>query len=411
MSVGRGPAAHDVGFAWKADNKAALTGINPNSADSAQNRRVELARLSRKTKRSSGRSTEDLLRVSLLACAMLAGAVPIYQFIGSMIWFHQYLGDYQVFWGIAKVPLAHIYDHHVFAYPPTTMLLLAPFGLPSFFPSLVAWSVAGAAAITCSAMRFMRPLAITLGFLTYALIGVLLGGQISLFVGALVMAALGTSRPRLQGVLLAIAAVIKPQSLLAAPIALIAERNWKAIGWAAAAGCGVALLSMVLFGTDIWLRWFTELPQFHAYLISCGVDRLDVGIYGLARSMGLPGWTFLLGAPLGIVTSWLVFRSEASVLDRYAAFAVSTVLMSPYTLYYDLAGLTFVCVALLLDRERSPLIWLAAAMIVSSVFASLGIGLLAVMLSLDALRRSNTPPVANDEPNHPEGNPAPLHAM
>jgi len=41
----------------------------------------------------------------------------------------------------------------------------------------------------------------------------------------------------------------------------------------------------------------------------------------------------------------------------------------------------------------------------------LGIGLLAMMLSLDALRRSNTPPVANDEPNHPEGNPAPLHAM
>jgi hypothetical protein len=50
-------------------------------------------------------------------------------------------------------------------------------------------------------------------------------------------------------------------------------------------------------------------------------------------------------------------------------------------------------------------------MIVSSVFASLGIGLLAIMLSVDALRRSNTLPVANDEPNQPTGVPAPLHAM
>jgi hypothetical protein len=351
------------------------------------------------------------VRIGLLACAMLAGLVPIYQFIGSMIWFHQYLGDYQVFWGITKVPISQIYDHHVFAYPPTTMLLLAPFGLPSLFPSLVAWSVAGAAAITGSLRRLMDPLAITLGFLTYALIGVLVGGQISLFMGALIITGLGTSQPYLRGVLLALAAVIKPQSLLAAPIALVAERSWKAIGWAFAAGCAFVLFSTAVFGADVWQRWFTELPKFHAYLISRGVDRMDVGIYGLVRSIGLPGWTYLVGAPLGIVTSWLVFRRDASVLDRYAAFAVSTVLMSPYTLYYDLAGLTFVCVALLLDRERSPLIWLAAAMIVSSVFASLGIGLLAIMLSVDALRRSNTLPVANDEPNQPTGVPAPLHAM
>jgi hypothetical protein len=388
-----------------------MAGINLNSADSTQKRSVEEASLSRKTELSSVRSAEDILRLALLVCALLANLGPIYQFIGSMIWFHQFLGDYQVFWGITKVPLAQIYDHHVFAYPPTTMLLLAPFGLPAFFPSLVAWSAAGAAAITFAARRFMRPLAITLGFLTYAGIGVLLGGQISLFVGALIMAAMGTPQPRLRGLLLAAAAVIKPQSLLAAPIALVAERNWKAIAWALAAGCGFVLFSVGLFGSDIWQRWFTELPKFHAYLISRGVDRLDVGIYGLARLIGLPGWTFLLGAPLGIVTSWLVFRSEASVLDRYAAFAVSTVLMSPYTLYYDLAGLTFVCVALLLDRERSPLIWLAAAMIVSSVFASLGIGLLAVMLSVYALRQSSTHRAANDEPSQPESSPAPLHAM
>jgi hypothetical protein len=182
------------------------------------------------------------------------------------------------------------------------------------------------------------------------------------------------------------AAVIKPQSLLAAPIVLLAERNWRAIGWAMAAGCSLLLVSVLLVGPDLWLSWLAELPKFHAYLISRGVDRMDVGIYGLARSFGLPGWTFLFAVPLGITTSWLVFRNTAATtLDRYAAFAVSAVLMSPYTLYYDLAGLTFAGAAMLLDRKRSPLIWLAAAMIVSSIFASYGIVLLAAMLCFEAL--------------------------
>ena len=346
------------------------------------------------------RSTEDLCRLGLLACALLANVVPIYRFIGSMIWFHHYLGDYQVFWGITKVPLGNIYDHRVFAYPPTALMLLSPFGLLPFWPSLVAWSIVGVAAMTCAASRIMRPLAITIGFITFAGIGVVLGGQISLFIGALIIAGL-SAPPRWRGTLLAAAAVIKPQSLLAAPIVLIAERNWRAIGWAIAVACGLLVLSVIFFGLDPWLRWLTELPRFHAYLITHGIDRMDVGIYGLARSFGLPGWTFLFAAPLGLATSWLVFRDRsATTLDRYAAFAASTVLMSPYTLYYDLAGLTFACVAMLFDRERSPLIWLAAAMIVSSVFASFGIVLLAAMLSHESLRSSGSR-AAGVEPERP----------
>lgn len=330
-------------------------------------------------------SAEDLLRLMLLASALFANLAPVYQFVGSMIWFHQYLGDYQVFWGITRIPLDKIYDHHVFAYPPTAMMLLAPFGWLPFWPSLIAWSAVGAAAMSYAARRVMGPLALTLGFLTFAGIGVMLGGQISLFVGALIIAALNSAQPRWRGILLAAAAVIKPQSLLAAPIALVAERSWKAIAWAIAVGSGLVLFSTLFFGVDLWLGWLAQLPKFHAYLINHGIDRMDVGIYGLARSFGLPGWTFLLTAPLGMATSWLVFRREGQTLDRYLAFAVSTVLMSPYTLYYDLAGLTFACVALLLDRKRSPLIWLAAAMIVSSIFAGPGIVLMAILLSFEAL--------------------------
>ena len=334
---------------------------------------------------------DELLRVGLLVGALSIGLVPLYRFIGSMIWFREYLGDYQVFWGIASAPLEWVYGRYGFPYPPTALMLVRPFGLLPFWPSLVAWGLAGAAAMILAARRIMRPGAVLLGFLTSAALGVLAGGQISFFIGALVIAGLGAVQPRWRGALLAAAAVIKPQSLLAAPVGLVSERNWRAIGWAVATACGLLLVSVAIFGLDTWVRWATELPKFQAYLTSRGIDRADVGIYGLARTLGLPGWMFLLGIPLGVATSWLVFRKEAAPVDRYAAFAVSSVLMSPYTLGYDLTGLTFASVAMLLDTKRSPLIWLAAALIVSSVFANIGIILLAAMLSYEALSRSRPP--------------------
>ena len=332
---------------------------------------------------------DQLLRLGLLVAGLGVGLLPIYRYLGSMIWFREYLGDYKVFWGIGSAPLEWVYGHYGFPYPPTALLLVRPFGLLPFWPSLVAWGLAGAVAISLAARRMMGPGAVALGFVTAAGVGVLAGGQISLFIGALVIAGVSAASPRWRGALLAAGAVIKPQSLLAAPFALIAERNWRAIGWAVATGYGLLLLSVMVLGPDTWIRWGTEIHKFPGYLTSRGIDRTDVGVYGLARTLGLPAWAFLAGIPLGITTSWLVFRKEAAPVDRYAAFAASTVLMSPYTLSYDLAGLTFACVAVLLDSKRSPLIWLAAALIVSSVFANIGIILMAVMLSYEAVRRSH----------------------
>jgi len=329
----------------------------------------------------------DGLRVALLVSAFLLNLIPLYQFIGSMIWFREYLGDYKVFWGIASLPGGEAYEHQVFGYPPTALLLIKPFGLLPFWPSLLAWSAGGALAMILAARRIMPLAAIALGLATYAGIGVLVGGQISLFIGALVIAAISASQSRWRGLLLGIAAVIKPQSLLAAPIGLVAERNWRAIGWAVAASLALVAASMVLFGPQLWLRWGQELPRFQAVLEQRGLDTSDVGLYGLARSLGLPGVLYVIGIPLAGLTTWTMFRSEAKPLDRYAAFAASSVLLSPYTLYYDLAGLTLACTAMLLDRGRSPLVWLAAALVVSSVFASVGVLLLSIMLAMEALRR------------------------
>lgn len=139
------------------------------------------------------------------------------------------------------------------------------------------------------------------------------------------------------------------------------------------------LLTWILWGPEAWLRWLSGVTQFHGYLQDHGIDREDKGIYGLALQLGLPGWLFLFGIPLGIACTWLVFNRQSKPVDRYAAFAVSTILLSPYTLGYDLAGLTVATMGLLLDEERKPVVWLAAALIVSSMLANFGVLLLAFL--------------------------------
>lgn len=332
----------------------------------------------------------NFLRLGLLALALAIGLVPVYRFIGSMIWFREFLGDYQVFWINASAPLELVYGHWLFPYPVTALFLVRPFGLLPFWPSFIAWGIAGVAAISLGSRRMLSPRALAIGLCSSAGVTVVTSGQISLFIGALVIAGLSAREPRWRGLCLAAAAVIKPQSMLAAPVALVAQRDWRTIGWAIASAGVLLLLSIAVFGLDSWVRWATNLDRFQEFLTSRRTDLLDVGMYGLARSFGLPGWLFVAGIPLGIATSWLAFRHEARLVDRYAAFTCSTVLMSPYTMPYDLAGLSLACTAMLLDRARSPLIWLAAALIVSSVFANVGIAMMAAALSYEALSTSQT---------------------
>ena len=79
---------------------------------------------------------DDILRLGLLIAAMGFGFVQTYQYLGSMIWFREYLGDYQVFWGIGSAPLNRVYGHYGFPYPPTTLLLVRPFGITLLFTSV-----------------------------------------------------------------------------------------------------------------------------------------------------------------------------------------------------------------------------------------------------------------------------------
>jgi hypothetical protein len=320
-----------------------------------------------------------LLRYALLLVALVIGGFLIVPFIGSQIHFRDYLGDYQLFWHMAQRPMRDVYADFPFPYPPTALLLMRPFGLLPFPAALLAWSGLGLAAMFVAGRRIVSIKAMLVSLGTAAVLGVAIGGQVSLFVAALIIGGLTAQRPWVAGALLGCAAVIKPQSLLAAPIALLAARQYRTIAWATATSIVLGVVTILLWGADTWMRWIVGLRGMPGYLVEHRLDIEDRGLYGLFTQFSLPGWLFLIGIPLGIACAWLAFRSEHRPVDRYAAFAVSTILLSPYTLGYDLAGLTVAAMGLLLDEEGEPMVWLAAALIISLMLANFGVLLLALL--------------------------------
>jgi hypothetical protein len=290
-----------------------------------------------------------------------------------------YAGDWTVLWpaGRSDFPYGDL-EALPFAYPPTAHHILAVFAKLPFFASLVLWSLTGCAALYYASSRLAGFTSATLALLMPAWIVAALSGQVSLLVGALIIAGITTRSPVLAGLCFAAGGLIKPQTLIALPLALLAAREWRVAAWTGASALAFLALSMSLVGSKPWTDWLLALPAFQDILASRGIDRMGVGAAALAIRFNQPS-IYYAGIVLGLACAWAAFRRDDK-LDRYAALVCSAALISPYMLHYDLAGLGAIAVALMVDKRRTPLTWLGAALAISYVLAPLGIMLLAVAL-------------------------------
>lgn len=318
-------------------------------------------------------------RVLWIAIASLAFAIGGVVSLCGILWNNipGYRGDWYIFWLVARVAPTHLY-HDLralpFPYPPSALLLVKPFGGFSTWIAFSLWSALGIAAIATAARRIGASWgAIGTAAMMPCLLGCIVAGQTSLVVGAALMGGVAAQSPRLAMLLFGVALAIKPQSAVALPFALMAVGEWRRLAGSVIVAAAIAGIALALWGPGLWLAWLEALPHFRTMLIERHVDVMDVGVNGVRLRLGWPSWVHLVGVVLGVVMVVATWRGSREPMARYAALAGGAALISPYTLVYDLAGLSVVAAATLLDRKRAPVDWVVAAPILAGIWPNLGV--------------------------------------
>ncbi|WIM10915.1 glycosyltransferase family 87 protein [Enhydrobacter sp.] len=159
--------------------------------------------------------------------------------------------------------------------------------------------------------------------------------------------------PGTAGILLGVLSY-KPQIFALVPLALVAARQWRALGWTLGTAAGLSLASLGVFGPDVWSAFFDAVREAGSWrVVNETFERLFMQMTTLlaaARIVGLPPGISsaiqLAGSTLAIVAVWIAFRRHAASDARTAVLATAILLVSPYTLNYELLLMMPAAVAL-----------------------------------------------------------------
>jgi arabinofuranan 3-O-arabinosyltransferase len=286
-----------------------------------------------------------------------------------------------------------------YAYPPTALLLLAPFGALPFWPALALWTALGLGALLCAGSRLAqsrRPLVLALMLVCPAVLLAAMVGQSILIAAALTTLAMVEldRRPRLAGLCLALAAAIKPQVALLAPVALLAGGAFEALGSAAVFELVLIGASILLFGVGRWQEWLASLPAFQAVIETTpGIIPGVITPAGAAQTLGLTGivataWRAAF-ALFGVAVVWRAFTRKTAAAPRLAALSAGSLLAAPYAMHYDGTLLVAAAVVMAVEslEERDWIVRvLALGAVVEVTSAYIGLAMLLAFAVLSSLR-------------------------
>ena len=291
--------------------------------------------------------------------------------------------DFLSFWTAAEVTLrfggAAAYDHLVhgaaqaatlpgvdvgydpFPYPPTFLLVLAPFALLPYFPALVAWlALTGAAYVKVVRAWAGSAFPAWLPALAFPAVLITAAHGQSAFLTAAIMGAgalLLPRRPFLAGLCFGLVS-FKPQLGLLLPLAFVAARQWRAIAGAAISTAALAAASLAAFGLAPW-RGFLQSLAFQRGVVEHGL--LDPAklqsTFGALRVWHAPLWAAygaqaavtLVAAAAVTFVAWRRPRSPAVGPVVIAGALLST----PYIHDYDLTLVAIPLAWALADAVRT----------------------------------------------------------
>ncbi len=239
--------------------------------------------------------------------------------------------------------------YHLWSYPPNYLLLTTAFDWLPPWPAVLAFDAASLLLLAIM-LRLARqswwliaavlasPAALenALEHQNAALLTALIGGGLLLL----------PTRPRLAGALIGLA-TIKPQLGIVLPLYLL-RRAPAAVAYAALAGLGLALASLLAFGPAVWAGFLHvtspamtnvlltgQPPEFAGGLIS---------IFALARPLGVHAAS-LVQALFTLAAIGIAWRLKSPI-----AILILCPLASPYLHVYDLLGASLAVALMVQDR-------------------------------------------------------------
>jgi Glycosyltransferase family 87 len=244
------------------------------------------------------------------------------------------------------------------SYPPTVMLIAAPFGQLGYLPALAVWTVLNLAVFFAVAYRQIADRRALLALmLSPAAAFCLMSGQSSFLTTAALVGifAFLDRKPLIAGLLIGLM-TLKPQLGLLLPVVLIASGRWRVFIVAAVTTLALAGLATALFGTQAWID-FVEKGLPAQNIVLADPEGIATPFYPTVfmnlRGIGF-GYTpamavqvcFALAA--AAAAGW-AFRCRADADPRllFALFVACSITAVPYLLVYDTLPLCFAALALL----------------------------------------------------------------
>lgn len=260
------------------------------------------------------------------------------------------------------------YPGQNWSYPPTMMLLMAPFGALGYLPALALWSALGLAIFVPVIWRFLgdRRAAIAVLCSPAAVFG-FISGQLCFIATALLIGAFAwlDRRPVPAGILIGLL-TLKPHLGILLPVMLAVSRRWRVFVTAAVTALALAAASILLFGVTPWADYIgIGLPVQNVVLADAGgiATPFYPTLFMNLRGIGV-GYGAAMGAQIALtlaavaLVAW-AFRNRADADPRVlmALFFACSVAALPYMLAYDTLPLCIAAIALLADgtldaRER-----------------------------------------------------------
>jgi hypothetical protein len=248
-------------------------------------------------------------------------------------------------------------------YPPPALLAVLPFGLLPFSAAFYVWT-----AILTGLAAWLLRLAglpwtvVAVGILSPASLWNLELGQFGTITGAvLVYALLAAQTAPWRGGFALGALVIKPQTALLAPVAILAGRHWRTLCAAVMSVAGVLVLTTMVFGWPVWRAYLASGLAVSRRVIdapaaAAGYERFGVSVFwmlrGLGAGIGIANAGQLAAALAAAGLTFTVWRRGiGDRFDRAALAVFLSLLATPYGYVDDMVAFSVVLAILAWRRQ------------------------------------------------------------